>query len=79
MNFHKIICIVHVDGLVSRIDVANVLNKDYLFIYRELGNIANWKNDELKNIVHHFIKIRFPMFLVLNKCDSENAKHNVEK
>ncbi|XP_060063363.1 uncharacterized protein LOC132543862 isoform X2 [Ylistrum balloti] len=40
---------------------------------RELGAIAGWKESTLHQIVDHFLGLRFPMLLVLNKADKAES------
>ncbi|XP_077999773.1 uncharacterized protein LOC144452545 [Glandiceps talaboti] len=45
---------------------------------RELAvNLPTWNNQVVHNLVKEFIKIRFPMLLVLNKADVKTARENV--
>ncbi|XP_033741210.1 uncharacterized GTP-binding protein YGR210C-like [Pecten maximus] len=46
---------------------------------RELGAIAGWKESVLHQIVDHFLRLRFPMLLVLNKADKPEANTIIQR
>ncbi|XP_069124327.1 uncharacterized protein [Argopecten irradians] len=46
---------------------------------RELGAIAGWKESVLHQIVDQFLRLRFPMLLVLNKADKPEATTIIER
>ncbi|XP_048248057.1 uncharacterized GTP-binding protein C428.15-like [Haliotis rufescens] len=46
---------------------------------KELSRLSSWNGDVLHNIVTEFLSVRFPMLIVLNKCDSDTAKDNIER
>ncbi|XP_070186183.1 uncharacterized protein [Littorina saxatilis] len=45
----------------------------------ELANLASWRDDVLRRIVTHFVKIRFPILLALNKCDTLTAEEHIHR
>jgi len=44
-----------------------------------LENLLNWDASQLHRIVAHFLRIRFPILLALNKCDLPNASKHVKR
>ncbi|XP_021348964.1 uncharacterized GTP-binding protein YGR210C-like isoform X2 [Mizuhopecten yessoensis] len=45
----------------------------------ELGGIAGWKESVLHQIVDHFLRLRFPMLLVLNKADKPESTAIIQR
>ncbi|XP_071129195.1 uncharacterized protein [Mytilus edulis] len=46
---------------------------------RELSCLPDWKEDTVHRIVDHFLKLRFPMLLVLNKADLTTSESNIKR
>ncbi|XP_067671050.1 uncharacterized protein [Haliotis asinina] len=46
---------------------------------KELSRISSWSDDMLHSIVTEFLAVRFPMLVVLNKCDSPTAMDNIQR
>ncbi len=59
--------------------VFPVIEALFFATFRELSNLKNWEEKTLHAIVDNFLRIRFPTFLVLNKCDTATAEANIER
>eukprot|EP01012_Entosiphon_sulcatum_P003841 TRINITY_DN11373_c2_g4_i1.p1 TRINITY_DN11373_c2_g4~~TRINITY_DN11373_c2_g4_i1.p1 ORF type:complete len:885 (-),score=119.98 TRINITY_DN11373_c2_g4_i1:90-2654(-) len=46
---------------------------------RDLSEVSSWGPKRLHEIVAHFLRVRFPVLLALNKADVEGASINVER
>ncbi|XP_046569411.1 uncharacterized GTP-binding protein C428.15-like isoform X2 [Haliotis rubra] len=46
---------------------------------KELSRLSSWNDDVLHSIVMEFLAVRFPMLVVLNKCDSNTAMDNIQR
>lgn len=58
--------------------VAGENNEEEILI-KERYTILDWKESHLKDFVRQFVKIRFPILLVLNKVDLKGASKNMLK
>ncbi|KAK6169080.1 hypothetical protein SNE40_020201 [Patella caerulea] len=46
---------------------------------KELSVIGQWKDDVLHNLVSEFLQLRFPMLVVLNKCDKPTSSKHIQR
>ncbi|XP_076461734.1 uncharacterized protein LOC143294178 isoform X2 [Babylonia areolata] len=46
---------------------------------KELSNLAQWSDQVLRRLVTHFVRIRFPILLALNKCDVPSAAQHIHR
>ncbi|KAL8561770.1 hypothetical protein ACOMHN_010705 [Nucella lapillus] len=62
----------------TRSTIAHVLNSAGIG-EKELSNVAQWSDQVLQRLVNHFVKIRFPILLALNKCDVASAADHIQR
>lgn len=51
----------------------------YVPFFSELACLPEWKEDVLHNIIDNFLRLRFPMLLVLNKADLPTSELNINR
>ena len=58
---------------------GEVTDCTYRAFDRELSNLAQWSEEVLQRIVAHFVRIRFPILLALNKCDTPSSAEHIHR